>query len=101
MNTVPTLLWDDSPRVRHSDPITSHEAADSTNVRPSHWSVVWYLTTHGPSAQWEAEKFLRSEWSPSRVRSAFSELEALGKVRRTDEFRQTPSGQRAQVWTVA
>lgn len=99
--TVPIVLWDDSPRVREADPVTSHEAADSNNVPRSHWFVTQILDAHGPLAQFECEHWLGLILSPSRVRSAFSELEALGKVKRTDQFRLTPSGRRAQVWSLA
>jgi hypothetical protein len=99
--SVPQVLWDDLPRVRESDPITSHEAADSNNVPRSHQLVANLLEHWGAVAQFEAENLLRGVLSPSRVRSAFSELETLGKVKRTDEFRVTPSGRRAQVWALA
>ena len=100
MFTQPVSIWDDSPRVRESDPLTSHEAADSNNVPRSHMIVMRLLEMYGPSAQFEIERW--ADWvSPSRIRSAFSELEALGKVKRTDQFRQTPSGRRAQVWELS
>lgn len=99
--TVPVVLWDDSPRVRESDPVTSHEAADSNNVSKSHAAVLSVLEYEGEHAQFEMERRCAGVLSPSRVRSAFSELEALGKVRRTDQFRLTPSGRRAQVWSLA
>ena len=95
------MVWPDSPRVRRADPVTSHEAADSTRVSDSHACVLGFLTYKGDVAQFEAERGLAGVLSPSRIRSAFSELEVLGKVRRTDEFRVTPSGRRAQVWGLA
>lgn len=103
MMSVPVVLWDDSPRVRESDPITSHEAANTIDVPLSHCLVlqtIEFAGVHG-LAQFEAEACLVNVLSPSRVRSAFSELETLGKVKRTDEFRPTPSGRRAQVWALA
>ena len=103
MFTQPVIIWDDSPRVRESDPLTSHEAADSNNVPYSHLRVLaalWFANGRGV-AQFEAEDWLAGQLSPSRIRSAFSELEALGKVKRTDQFRQTPSGRRAQVWELS
>jgi predicted transcriptional regulator len=96
-----TIFPDDTARVRKSSPVTSHEAADSNNVSRSHKFLVKALTLWGPLAQFEAENLLRGVLSPSRIRSAFSELEALGKVKRTDQFRLTPSGRRAQVWSLA
>ena len=97
---MPTIFPDDTARVRVSDPVTSHEAADSNNVPMSHSLVLVDLIQWGPLAQFEAERMLSGRLSPSRVRSAFSELEALGKVKRTDQFRLTPSGRRAQVWSL-
>jgi len=98
--SVPTLFPDDWSRTRKSDPVSSHEAADSSNVPKSHRLVLKALEIWGDLPQFEAERLLGVHLSPSRVRSAFSELEALGKVRRTDEYRTTPSGRRAQVWEV-
>lgn len=97
---MPTIFPDDTARVRKSDPVTSHEAADTNNVSKSHGEVLHFLSSYGPMAQFEVERWVTT-WSPSRVRSAFSELEALGKVKRTDQFRLTPSGRRAQVWSLA
>lgn len=96
-----TIFPDDTARVRKSDPVTSHEAADSNNVSKSHGALLTYMRVSGPIAQGQAEDALYGQFSPSRVRSAFSELEALGKVKRTDQFRLTPSGRRAQVWSLA
>lgn len=105
MFDVPMVLPDDAPRTRKSDPVTSHEAADSNRVPRSHRLVLNVLYMHGrPMAQFEVERaasFGREPLSPSRIRSAFTELELLGKVNRTDEYRQTPSGRRAQVWVLA
>lgn len=98
----PTLFPDDTARVRESDPATSHEAADSNNVPRSHRLVLAAFSLRPVSgwAQFEVEQMCVAELSPSRIRSAFSELEALGKVKRTDQFRLTPSGRRAQVWSL-
>lgn len=100
--SMPTVMLDGGPRVRKADPVSSHEAADSNKVAKSHRLVLaameWF---DGSAAQFEAERLIAGVLSPSRVRSAFSELEALGKVRRTDEFRLTLSGRRAQVWVLA
>ena len=98
-----TIFPDDTARVRKSSPVTSHEAADSNNVSHSHLWVIVCLAKQ-PRAQFEVEQMVRSAQeplSPSRIRSAFSELEALGKVKRTDQFRLTPSGRRAQVWELS
>ena len=101
LESVPTLFPDDWARVRRTDQVTSHEAADSNNVSDSQHAVLCVLEYEGDHAQFEVEKRFSGRLSPPRVRSAFSELEALGMVKRTDEFRLTPSGRRAQVWAVA
>lgn len=93
------MVFPDSPRVRKNDPTTSHEAADSNNVPLSHKQVLFFLSVQR-AAQFEAEQSYHGQLSPSRIRSAFSELETLGKVRRTDQYRLTPSGRRAQVWEI-
>ena len=99
---VKTIFPDDTARVRRSDPLVSHEAADSNDVPYSHMVVLTFLKMYGPLAQHETWDLAgNGRISPSRVRSAFSELEALGKVKRTDQFRLTPSGRRAQVWSLA
>ncbi len=38
----------DSPRARRSDPETSHEAADTTDLTGSQSWVLFLLRTHGP-----------------------------------------------------
>ena len=97
------LFPEDTARTRKADPVSSHEAADSNNVPLSHRLVMQTIDMAGGRglAQFQAEAWLDGQLSPSRVRSAFSELEQLGKVKRTDEFRLTPSGRRAQVWVLA
>ena len=103
MFDVPMILPDDSPRAHRTDPITSHEAADSNDVPLSHRLVMQTVDMAGGRglAQFQAEAWLDGQLSPSRVRSAFTELELLGKVARTDETRTTPSGRRAQVWVLS
>jgi ribosomal protein S19E (S16A) len=49
-------------------------------------------------AQFQAEQLLNGQFSPSRIRSAFSELEEAGHVKRLDDTVLTPRGRRAQLW---
>lgn len=94
------VLGDDSPRVRRSDPLTSHAAADSSNLADSQNAVLNALAVHKHLAAFELEQVL-PVWSPSRIRTALKELEAVGRVRVSDRpARRTPYGRTAQVWEV-
>lgn len=99
----PALFPDDWARTRGTDPTTSHEAADSTDPAASHLAVLAALREHGAIAQFQAEAILNGQFSPSRIRSAFSELEEQGiVVRLGDEHSiRTPRGRRAQLWDLA
>ena len=94
----PILLMQDSPRVRLSDPLTSHAAADSNDVPRSHALVLDLFGSHRWLAQFEAEALLSGLLSPSRVRTAFTELEEAGHLSRTDLTMPTPYGRTAQLW---
>lgn len=105
-NTIPrppihSTLNDDSPRVRRSDPVTSHEAADSNDPAASRRFVMFALYEHELLAQFELEKLAAGLWSPSRVRTAVHELVERGLVEFAGIYRVTPSGRRAQVWAVS
>jgi hypothetical protein len=92
------VVYDDSPRVRKSDPLTSHAAADSNDVPRSHALVLALFGSHRWLAQFEAEALLSGVLSPSRVRTAFTELELARKLNRTDMTMPTPYGRTAQLW---
>jgi DNA-binding MarR family transcriptional regulator len=96
----PVLFPDDWARTRVTDPITSHEAADTTDAAASQTAVLAALREYGALAQFQAEAILHGQFSPSRIRSAFSELEQQGiVVRLPDEHSiRTPRGRRAQLW---
>jgi hypothetical protein len=95
---VPSLyLTGDSPRVRKSDPITSHQAADGSNRAKSKQAVFTKLRVHKHLAAYELESLL-PDWSPSRIRTALKELEKDGLVVRTDRTRPTRFGKQAHVW---
>lgn len=107
-NVIPPLNGD-GPRVRRSDPITSHEAADSNDVYPSQTYVFDLLWLLGPSTDHElvaaAEKEFAQHpgmdsWTPQRIRSARNELKNRGLAEFTGEYRPSPTGRRAQVWRV-
>jgi predicted transcriptional regulator len=95
------MLWDeDSPRARRNDPLTSHAAADSSNLADSQQAVLTALRVHKHLAAFELETVLPM-WSPSRIRTALTELAKQGLVERTDSTRMTPYGRDAHVWQVA
>lgn len=98
---VPSIiLTDDSARVRKSDPLTSHRAADSANRADSKQAVLTTLRVYKHLAAFEVEAVL-PEWSPSRIRTALTELAEEGLVVRTDRTRSTRFGRAAHVWEVA
>lgn len=98
---VPSIFPNgDSPRVRKNDPLTSHAAADSSNVKDSKHAVLSKLRQHKHLAAFELEQVL-PEWSPSRIRTALTELKADGLVVRSERTRPTRFGRDAHVWEVA
>lgn len=98
---VPSIiLTDDTPRVRKSDPLTSHRAADSSNRADSKQAVLTALRIHKHLAAFELEAVL-PDWSPSRIRTALTELAADGLVQRSDKTRTTRFGRDAHVWEPA
>lgn len=105
---VPMIFPDDTARTRRSDPITSHEAADSNDVHGSKAYVLALLRHYGPQADFEIEEAHRHElgqfdvplYSPSRLRTARSALVNEGLVEFTGMYHLTDSGRRARVWQV-
>lgn len=108
---VPPILPDDSPRVRASDPVTSHRAADATRKSRSgsRDAVLKALHQDGPLAdhelvlavQTDATWNLTRMYSPSRIRTARAELVELGLVTQAGFTRKTVSGLDAIVWEVS
>ena len=99
---LPPMLWDDDkPRTRKSDPLTSHAAADSTTPYQSQQAVVAFLATYGMRAAFELESMFAGRFSPSRIRTALTELESVGRIAVVEGvLRVTPGGRNARVWTV-
>lgn len=84
-------------RSRSTDPVTSVDAGRSVNSIDSRAAVELVLCTGAELTQGELEARL-PEWSPSRVRSAVSELEAEGLVEATGETRVTRYGRQARIY---
>lgn len=97
---VPSLfLTNDSPRARRSDPVTSHVAADASSRADSKRAVLSALRVHKHLAAYELEALL-PDWSPSRIRTALTELAEEGLVERSDRTRLTRYNKPAHVWEV-
>ncbi len=92
----PTL---DTPLARHSDPDTSHEAADL--IKPSlnrlrAWAVSCVLATPGLTARELSERHCPGD--PKRIDRRLGECERLGTVRRGEPRACTVGGRRAATW---
>lgn len=87
------------PRSRSKDPVTSLEAGRTADLKGSQAAVMQIIRLGKRGwTQFELEKNL-PEFSPSRVRSAVSELVALGRVEAVEgKLRETPFGRQAQVY---
>lgn len=88
---------------RSTDPTTSHLAAAGIVTKPSQIAVLRVFRSAGePMADFELEMIAiavegAGRFSPSRLRSARSELQAAGLVRSTGDRRPTPYGRVADV----
>lgn len=88
-----------SPRSRSTDPTTSVDAGRAANLSRSQEMVLEFMSGSGRDwTQGELERWL--DGSPSRIRSAVSELESRGLVEPTGETRPTRYGRQAQVYRV-
>ena len=85
------------PRSRRLDPITSVEAGRAARLHASQEAVLSFMRTGGEWTQGDLEVGF-PEWSPSRIRSAVSELESAGLVEWTGETRMTRYGRKARVY---
>ena len=90
-----------SPRSRSTDPITSVDAGRVANLPASQFAVLQQLERLSDATQYELELLLGDRWSPSRVRSAVSELEQAGLVVAAGWTRPTRYGRQARVYRVA
>lgn len=91
------------PRARATDPTTSVDAARKINTSKKHQlhvQLYYYVYSCGERGviQHDAEQRFENGATPQRIRSSFSELEALGLLYRSDRRSLTPSGRWAQVW---
>lgn len=101
----PQIVLVDTVRVHESDPITSHQAADSITAEGRQGSQQYVLNQFltGCKAAWEVEErseILGGRYSPSRIRTAVKELEGLGRIARLSGVGITPRGFRCDHFEV-
>lgn len=103
-NLMPSVLPDDSPRARRTDPISSHEAADATAgiVQESQRAVArLFRNAIHPMTALEVEERAAAwhlPYSPSRIRSTLPELEAKGVLARDGFVRREGDKRQRQLW---
>lgn len=100
---IHTTFGGDSPRVRRTDPETSHEAADLNDVNASIGAVLDTLTQYGPLADHELHTLMESlgyRYTAERVRTARAALVQKVRVEFTGDHRMTPRNRRTRVWAV-
>lgn len=92
----------DIARARNSDPVTSHEAADSVNrIRESQQHVLDVLRIWGAATDEEIYERLgtaRLRISPSGARTRRSELVTKNLVVASGDYGLTASGRRSIKW---
>lgn len=85
------------PRSRSTDPITSVDAGRAADLHGSQAAVLDLMRGPYTWTQAELERGI-DQWSPSRIRSAVSELVELGLVEWTGDTRPTRYGRKARVY---
>lgn len=102
-----TLVLDGvSPRTRSTDPTTSVDAGRGARLAASQEAVLEVFMREGrPLADHQLVAWLtatsRKRFSPSRIRSARSELTEAGVLVLDDKETKTPSGYSAKLWRLA
>lgn len=89
-----------NPRSRSTDPTTSVDAGRAADLSRSQSVVLAAMRARGVGATHEELEHFLPGLSPSRVRSAVSELAEQGLVHATDETRPTKYGRAARIWEV-
>lgn len=92
----------ETARARHTDPITSHLAADSvTGIRASQRMILGALERHGPGTDEDIYRWLKDEGhsiSLSGARTRRSELVRLGLVEDSGDKKRLPTNRLSIVW---
>lgn len=104
--TIGATFGDDTARVRKSDPLPSHEAADSNTTRAECEAFVTFLfKKFGPMTDRElARRFFADDHHPDAdfetPRKRRSDLTKRGQVLATTQTRPSLSGRNMTVWTL-
>lgn len=94
-----SMVLDPLPRSRSTDPITSVDAGRSVDLNKSQLLVLGLAKAVPQFTQQDMERWTRDIMSPSRARSAVSELVAKEKICVVEgEFKKTWSGRKARVY---
>lgn len=96
--TAIAILDGPLPRSRATDPLTSVDAGRAADLCRSQAVVLAAMRARGVGVTQEELVRYLSGLSPSRVRSAVSELAEQGLVEATNETRLTKYGRAARVW---
>lgn len=97
---IHSTFGDDTPRARRTDPHTSHEASDLTDVNKS---IGWVLATisRKPLADHELVGIAEINGLPftgQRLRTARASLVDMGLIEESGLYRLTENNRRAIVW---
>lgn len=107
--TQPSLLeWGENNRSRTNGPETSRQAARAVTekggtLKPSQIDVLQIIKQRGTCTQrtLEETECLAKKYSPSRIRSAVSELKQMRLVSDSGQRERLESGRMAIVWRVS
>ncbi|CAB4154029.1 hypothetical protein UFOVP626_55 [uncultured Caudovirales phage] len=87
------------PRVRSSDPATSHQAAASiTDVRSHYAQILEALSTIGPLGK-DGISFY-SKLDPNQIARRLNEMQKLGLIRLTGKTVKSNSNRQEREWTI-
>lgn len=94
------LSFDDMPRARASDPVTSKAAArQATGLAGEHQRIILDVMRCGND--WTADEVaIHCDLDRHQIGWRLGELERAGKVRRSGQTRPTPNGRQAQCYEV-
>ena len=87
------------PRVRNSDPVTSHQAAESITDVSSHYAqILEALSTIGPLGKDGISFYSRLD--PNQIARRLKEMQKLGLIRLTGKTVKSNSNHPEREWTL-
>ena len=98
--TPDLFTWGAESRARHSDPSTSHAAAESMRGRTAEHRELILAVLNDHEGLTATEIGERCRLSMVQVARRMKELERLGLAEPTKETRLTGSGRPARVWRI-